>query len=85
MTSWPMSRQDFFAAVAVYVLLLLMKDAPALFASGNNKFTTSGGAWGSGFATLGMFNGQGKYYMEFKGASGTKIGYGISENLWDPN
>ena len=26
-----------------------------------------------------MFNGQGKYYMEFKGVSGTKIAYGISD------
>ena len=57
----------------------LIRSSNGTFASGNNKFTTSGGAWGSGFATLGMFNGQGKYYMEFKGASGTKIGYGISD------
>ena len=57
----------------------LIRSSNGTFASGNNKFTTSGGAWGSGFATLGMFNGQGKYYMEFKGASGTKIGYGICD------
>jgi len=57
----------------------LIRSSNGTFASGNNKFTTSGGAWGSGFTTLGMFNGQGKYYMEFKGASGTKIGYGISD------
>ena len=57
----------------------LIRSSNGTFASGNNKFTTSSGAWGSGFATLGMFNGQGKYYMEFKGASGTKIGYGISD------
>ena len=57
----------------------LIRSSNGTFASGNNKFTTSGGAWGSGFATLGMFNGQGKYYMEFKGASGTKIAYGISD------
>ena len=57
----------------------LIRSSNGTFASGSNKFTTSGGAWGSGFATLGMFNGQGKYYMEFKGASGTKIGYGISD------
>jgi len=57
----------------------VIRSSTGTFASGNNKFTTSGGAWGSGFATLGMFNGQGKYYMEFKGASGTKIGYGISD------
>ena len=57
----------------------VIRSSNGTFASGNNKFTTSGGAWGSGFTTLGMFNGQGKYYMEFKGASGTKIGYGISD------
>jgi len=57
----------------------LIRSSNGTFASGNNKFTTSGGAWGSGFATLGMFNGGGKYYMEFKGASGTKIAYGISD------
>jgi len=57
----------------------VIRSSNGTFASGNNKFTTSGGAWGSGFTTLGMFNGQGKYYMEFKGASGTKIAYGISD------
>ena len=57
----------------------LIRSSNGTYASGSNKFTTSGGAWGSGFGTLGMFNGQGKYYMEFKGASGTKIGYGISD------
>ena len=57
----------------------LIRSSNGTYASGSNKFTTSGGAWGSGFGTQGMFNGQGKYYMEFKGASGTKIGYGISD------
>ena len=57
----------------------LIRSANGSFASTNNKFTTSGGAWGSSFGTMGMLNGQGKYYMEFKGVSGTKLAYGISD------
>ena len=58
----------------------LVRSSGGSFASGNNKFSQSNGAWGSCFGTIGMFNGQGKYYMEFKGVSGTKLAYGISDS-----
>ena len=58
----------------------LVRSSGGSFASGNNKFSQSNGAWGSCFGTMGMFNGQGKYYMEFKGVSGTKLAYGISDS-----
>ncbi len=58
----------------------LVRSSAGSFASGNNKFSQSNGAWGSCFGSIGMFNGQGKYYMEFKGVSGTKLAYGISDS-----
>ena len=57
----------------------LIRSSTGTFASGNNKFTNSSGANTAGFGSIGMFNGQGKYYMEFKGVSGSNIGYGISD------
>ena len=57
----------------------LVRSSGGSFASGNTKFSQSNGSWGSGFGSIGMFNGQGKYYMEFKGVSGTKLAYGISD------
>ena len=58
----------------------LVRSSGGSFASGNTKFSQSNGSWGSGFGSIGMFNGQGKYYMEFKGVSGTKLAYGISDS-----
>ena len=58
----------------------LVRSSGGSFASGNNKFSQSNGSWGSCFGNIGMFNGQGKYYMEFKGVSGTKLAYGISDS-----
>jgi len=57
----------------------LIRSSTGTFSQGNNTFTNSSGANTAGFGTIGMFNGQGKYYMEFKGASGSNLGYGISD------
>ena len=45
----------------------------------NNTFTDASGSYNTCFSTLGMFNGQGKYYAEFKVVSGTSLLFGIAD------
>ena len=46
---------------------------------GNNTFTDTSGSYQSAFSSIGMFNGQGKYYAEFKVVSGTSLLFGIAD------
>jgi len=46
---------------------------------GNNTWTDTSGNYTTSFSTIGMFNGQGKYYAEFKVLSGTSLLFGIAD------
>jgi len=49
------------------------------FSQGNNTFTDTSNNFQTGFSSIGMANGQGKYYAEFKVASGGNVYFGISD------
>tara|TARA_R100001440_G_C2515474_1_gene118367 strand:- start:540 stop:1871 length:1332 start_codon:yes stop_codon:yes gene_type:complete len=57
----------------------IIRTANGAFSNSNNTYTTSNSAWTSGFSSIGMEKNSGKYYMEFKGLSGTKFGFGICD------
>ena len=44
-----------------------------------NTFTDTSGSYQTCFSSIGMFNGQGKYYAEFKVVSGTSLLFGIAD------
>ncbi len=50
------------------------------YSQGANTFTDASGSYNTCFSTIGMFNGQGKYYAEFKVASGSSILFGIADH-----
>jgi len=49
------------------------------FSQGSNTFTDSTNIFQTGFSSIGMDNGQGKYYAEFKVASGGNVYFGIAD------
>ena len=57
----------------------LVRTSGGAFSQGNNTFTDSSGSYQTCFSTIGMFNGQGKYYAEFKVVSGTSLLFGIAD------
>ena len=61
------------------VINSIVRTTDGTYSNGNNTFTQSQNAWHSGFGTIAMEKGAGKYYIEFKGLSGTKFGFGISD------
>ena len=61
------------------VMNSIVRTTDGTFSNTNNTFAQSQNAWHSGFGTIAMEKGAGKYYIEFKGLSGTKFGFGISD------
>ena len=57
----------------------LVRTSGGAFTQGNNTFTDTSGSYQTCFSTIGMFNGQGKYYAEFKVVSGTSLLFGIAD------
>jgi hypothetical protein len=49
------------------------------FSQGSNTFTDSTNNFQTGFSSIGMDNGQGKYYAEFKVVSGANVYFGIAD------
>ena len=61
-------------------LNILVRTVNGTFSQGNNTFTDASGNYNTSFSTIGMFNGQGKYYAEFKVVSGTSLIFGIADH-----
>jgi len=57
----------------------LVRSAGGTWSQGANTFTDASGSYNTCFSTIGMFNGQGKYYAEFKVASGSSVLFGIAD------
>jgi len=58
----------------------LIRPVNIFYAKGNTRIEIlSGNSWQSGFGTLGMEKGSGKYYMEFKVVNGVSAGFGIAD------
>ena len=60
-------------------LNVLVRSSGGAFSQGCNTFTDTSGSYQSAFSSIGMFNGQGKYYAEFKVVSGTSLLFGIAD------
>ena len=58
----------------------LIRPVNIFYAKTNSRIEiSSGNSWQTGFGTLGMEKGSGKYYMEFKLINGTKAAFGIAD------
>ena len=57
----------------------LIRTPNGSFSQGNNTFTDTSNNFQTGFSSIGMLNGQGKYYAEFKVASGGNVYFGIAD------